>query len=196
MKHINMSDAWYWNKSPCGYRCVVNAGETIKGETLLPVRDVVPLRCGCGYQIPMLPEDHFKIVKINGRHCITDGYDNTIRALVFLGCTASRHEEVSLVLPRTTGKILAKAYAGSREHSVLQVAALLDDSESVTFLKQCRNGDEHLMYTWNGNGILRDHFWVKQQRRVKPTFPDSVMFSEGSLPPPASSPISEKGATK
>ncbi|MDO8469703.1 MAG: hypothetical protein Q7S84_01635 [bacterium] len=179
MKHIMLSQGWSFGTDPFpAFRSSMSYGHNQNDREFIGVNGAVPSADG------VLPENIFKVVKTKeDAILIVAGEDTTPRCLLFVGSTGGFRGDVSIFDEATTGKVLKVCSAGNACDSGIEVAAILDISQSVAFHKTGRNENQVDVYTWNGVAI-ESKTWSKRawdRRNDPPRSEENVTWIPGNF---------------
>lgn len=117
-------------------------------------------------QFKLLPEGQFRIIKTKekGTILVVPGSDNTNRCLLFVGCAGGFRGGVGLIKEGTTGTVLKECSASNACESSIEVIALLEVGQSITFHTSGRRTDEVYQYTWDGTQVVKKHYSAEEWR--------------------------------
>lgn len=106
---------------------------------------------------PTLPEGQFRVIKTRekGTILVVPGDEPSNRALVFLGEGSGFRGDVCVIPAGTTANILLDSYSGTRLGSHIDVVAIFDIGQSISFHSWGRRNNDVLVYTWDGREINR-----------------------------------------
>jgi hypothetical protein len=106
---------------------------------------------------PTLPDGQFRVIKTRekGTILVVPGDEPSNRALVFIGADSGFRGDVCVVPAGTTAHILMDSYSGSRLGSHIDVVAIFDIGQSISFHSWGRRNNDVLVYTWDGHEISK-----------------------------------------
>lgn len=151
-----MSSEWKWSTDPFpAFRGYMSYGQNQHDEGFIAVNGVIPDKNG------ILPENNFRVLKIEDKILIASGQDTTNRCLLFIGSAGGFRGEVS-IFDEGNGKILSSISASNACQSGIEAIVLLDVGQSVAFHATGRRTNQIETHVWNGKKI-QSKTWNKQE---------------------------------
>jgi len=103
----------------------------------------------------LLPDHLFRVVRTKkGTVLVVPGEDKSDRAFAFLGCVSGFRGGVGV--EEATCNVLLTARVGFRLWAGVEVVAIFEPGQSLTFHRTGRREDEYVRYTWDGATLKKD----------------------------------------
>jgi hypothetical protein len=103
----------------------------------------------------VLPDHKFRVIRTKkGTMLVVPGEDRSDRALAFVGCESGYRGGVGV--EEATCNVLLTARVGFRLWAGVEVVAIFEPGQRITFHRTGRREDEYVRYTWDGSALKKD----------------------------------------